>query len=338
MAVMFMIRFMFGAGEAGALPNAARVTTRWFPPGGRSLAQSSINTSVLIGGIVAPPGTQWLMELLGWRLTFAVFGTLGVVWAVAFYYWFRDDPRKHPAVNSAELKIIQGDSPASTHEESHPPVPWGRVLRSKSMWLLGGVIACSAFASYLYYSWYPTYLQKGRGQSERDAGLMTSVVLIGGALGCVLGGYLNDWLVKRTGEKRWTRRCLASGGLACAALALLGSIHCDAVWSAVLLTSFASFSAMIQLTTWWAVVTDISGKHLGALFGLMNSMGVPGGFGSQIFFGAAADWRESQGFLGRQQWDPAFNVYAVVLLVGAIGWLFIDTARSIVAPPARTEP
>jgi MFS family permease len=270
------------------------------------------------------------MEILGWRWTFVIFGTLGVVWAIAFFFWFRDDPRKHPAVNEAELTIIHGESPGGPSDESHPSVPWGLVLRSRSMWLLGGVIACSAFASYLYYSWYPTYLQKGRALSERDAGLMTSVVLIGGALGCVLGGYLNDWLVKRTGEKRWTRRCLGSGGLGCAALALLGSIHCDAVWSAVLLTSIASFSAMIQLTTWWAVVTDISGKHLGALFGLMNSMGVPGGFGSQIFFGAAADWRKDQGFIGRQQWDPAFNVYAIVLLLGAIGWLFIDTTRSIV--------
>jgi MFS family permease len=333
MAVLFAIRFLFGAGEAGAMPNAARVTSRWFPPSGRSSAQGIFNTAILMGGIVAPPGTQWLMEMLGWRWTFVVFGALGVVWAVAFYFWFQDDPSKHPAVNDAELKIIQGEYPIGSSLESHPRVPWPLVLRSKSVWLLGGVIACSAFASYLYYAWYPTYLQKGRYSSERDASLMTSVVLIGGALGCVLGGYLNDRLVKRTGEKRRTRRFLGCFGLTVAALALLGSIHCDDVWTAVLLTSLASFSASIQLTTWWAVVTDISGQHLGALFGLMNSMGVPGAFISELFFGTSADWRGGRGFTGREQWDPAFYVYTVVLLTGAIGWMFIDTTQSIVDKP-----
>jgi MFS family permease len=333
MAVLFLIRFLFGAGEAGAMPNAARVTSRWFPPWWRSSAQGIFNTAILIGGVVAPPGTQWLMQMLGWRLTFVVFGTLGVVWAVAFYFWFRDDPSKHPAVNDAELKIIQGENPRGWSPEIHPPVPWQLVLRSKSLWLLGGVIACSAFASYLYYAWYPTYLQRGRHLSERDASLMTSVVLIGGALGCFLGGYLNDRLMRRTGEKRRTRRFLGCGGLTVAALALLGSIRCDDIWTAVLLTSLASFSASIQLTTWWTVVTDISGKHLGALFGLMNSMGVPGAFVSELFFGASADWRGGRGFTGREQWDPAFYVYTVVLLTGALGWMFIDTTRSIVDTP-----
>jgi sugar phosphate permease len=330
MAMLFAVRFLFGAGEAGALPNAARVVTRWFPPGGRGPAQGSINTAVLIGGVVAPPGTQWLMENLGWRSTFAVFGALGVVWAVAFYLWFRDDPRKHPTVNQAERDLIRGEASGEPTDTAHPPVPWRLVLTSPSVWLLGGVISCSAFASYLYYSWYPTYLQKGRGLSEQASGWLTSVVLIGGAVGCVTGGYVNDWLVGRTGEKRWTRRLLASGGLSCAALALFASIQCDAVWAAVSLTACASFSAMITLTTWWAVVTDISGKHLGALFGLMNSLGVPGGFGSQLFFGAAADWYGARGFSGREQWDPAFYVYTFVLLLGALGWLFIDTTRSVV--------
>jgi MFS transporter, ACS family, glucarate transporter len=233
-------------------------------------------------------------------------------------------------VNQAELDLIHGEEIGGPPGAAHPAVPWRHVLGSASVWLLGGVISCSAFASYLYYSWYPTYLQKGRGLSEKEAGWLTSVVLIGGALGCVVGGHLNDWLVTRTGEKRWTRRCLASGGLTSAALALLASIHCDAVWGAVSFTAFASFSASIALTTWWAVVTDISGRHLGALFGLMNSMGVPGGFGSQLFFGAAADWRGEHGFVSRQQWDPAFYVYTVVLLLGAVGWLFIDTTRSVV--------
>src|SRR5262245_61452412 len=42
--MLLAIRFLFGAGEAGALPNAARVISVWFPPGGRGPSQALIST------------------------------------------------------------------------------------------------------------------------------------------------------------------------------------------------------------------------------------------------------------------------------------------------------
>src|SRR5206468_9253827 len=113
-----------------------------------------------------------------------------------------------------------------------------------------------------------------------------------------------DWLVWRTGSRRWSRRLLGCGGLASAALALALSIHVDSVVLASLCTALACFCATSVIATWWACVTEISGRHLGALFGLMNSMGVPGAFGSQVFYGSYADWMKAHGYDGRAQWDP----------------------------------
>jgi MFS family permease len=337
LAMLLVVRFLFGAGEAGALPNAARVIRRWFPPGGRGPAQGSISTAALLGGVLAPPLTQRLMELVGWRWAFVVFGLIGVGWAVVFYLWFRDDPAVHPDVNDAERRLIAGGEADLKPAAAHPPVPWKRVLASPNVWLLGGVISCSAFASYLYFFSYPKYLQAGRGVSERGSSWLTSMVLIGGAMGSILGGQLNDWLVRLMGNRRWTRRALASAGLGGAGLALLASIHTDSAFGAALWTTLASFTAGVSLTTWWAVVTDITGKHLGALFGLMNSLGVIGAFISQVFFGGMADWMGSRGHTGRDQWDPAFYAYTIVLLTGALGWLFVDGTRSIVAPEQTKE-
>lgn len=88
----------------------------------------------------------------------------------------------------------------------------------------------------------------------------------------------------------------------------------------------------MQLAAWWGVVTEISGKHLGALFGLMNSLGLPGAFGSQLFLGWFVDWLQDLGYTGRDQWDPAFYVYGSILMLGALCWLFIDATRSVVEP------
>jgi MFS family permease len=329
--LLVLVRFLFGAGEAGAVPNAARVVARWFPPGGRGPAQGLINTAMLIGGAAAPVAAAYLIEWVQWRWAFVIFGSMGLVWAAAFYAWFRDDPAEHPQVNAAELRLITG-SAEITPTAPHPAIPWGRVLRSANVWLAGGVISCTAFASYMYFFWFPTYLEEGRGLNNVQAGWLSGMVLLGGAIGCTLGGYLADELARRTGERRWSRRLVGAGGLGLAALALVVSVQWESPAATAAYTALASLSAGATIASWWAVVTDISGKHLGALFGLMNSMGVPGAVGSQLFFGWFADWMKEHGHVGRGQWDVAFYVYAGVLLLGALGWLFIDATRSAVEP------
>jgi MFS family permease len=333
--LLVLVRFLFGAGEAGGLPNAARVIARWFPPGARGPAQGWVNTSTVLGATATPVLAAYLIEWIGWRWSFIGFGLLGVPWAVSFYLWFRDDPAQHPAVNEAERQRIRGGvgSPASNAGTDHPPVPWRQVLTSANTWLTGGVMSCTAFVSYVYFFWYPSYLEQGRGLTNIASGWLSSLVLAGGAAGCLLGGYLADWVVRHTGSRRWSRRLIGCGGLSVAALCLVASVQSGSAPLAAGLTGLASFSAYLTLPTWWAVVTDISGKHIGAIFGLLNSLGVPGAVGSQLFFGRFVDWMKAHGHAGREQWDPGFYVCAAVLLLGACSWLWIDGTRSVVEPP-----
>jgi MFS family permease len=336
--MMLAVRFLFGAGEAGALPNSARVISRWFPPGGRGPAQGMVTMSTLAGAVLAPLAAQAIINQAGWRWTFVVFGSVGVVWALAFHIWFRDDPAAHPSVNRGELELIAPGTPSMVRVEAHPPVPWRSILGSPSVWLLGFVTSCAAFASYLNYSWYPKYLQAARRVSANEASGLTSFVLSGGALGCLLGGYLGDWVVRRSGSRRWSRRLLGAGGLAIAAAALSTSVHLDTPFLAAVCAAIAALTAGVTLTAWWAVVTEISGKHLGVVFALTNSMGVIGAAGSQLFFGRMSDFFANLGREGRERYDPAFYVYSVVLLFGAIGWLFIDATRSVVTSPLEVHP
>lgn len=337
LVLLLLIRFLFGAGEAGALPNAARVVARWFPPGGRGPAQGLINTAALIGGAVAPVVAAYVIELCGWRWTFILFGLLGVIWAWGFYRRFRDSPAEDPAVNEAERRLITAGVPSLQRSEP-PPVPWGCVLRSANVWLLGGVITCSAFVTYLYFFWYPTYLEKARGVTPILGGWLTSMVLAGGAVGATLGGYLSDHLVRLTGDRRRSRRMIGCCGLSAGALALLASVHCESAVASNCFAALACLSSNAVLANWWGAVTEISGRHLGSLFGLMNSLGVPGAVASQLFLGRFADWRAEHGFYGREQWDPGFYLYVVVLLAGAFGWLFIDATKPVVEPSESSEP
>ncbi|MCE9533242.1 MAG: MFS transporter [Planctomycetes bacterium] len=345
--MLIVVRFIFGAGEAGALPNCARILNRWFPAESRGLPQGLLNTAALVGGAIAPFAAARCMDLLdrelapffiehfgaapvGWRWTFVLFGILGLIWAAFFWLVFRDDPAIHPKVNDAEREYIARGREKEGPSGPQPPVPWKIVLSSRNVWLLGLIVSCASFASYLYMFWFPAYLQKGRGIEKVQSGDYASLVLMGGALGSVVSGLLSDKVTRLTGGKKRSRSYIGSTALFSASMALLVATHCESTLLFSLIVSLAFFLMMTQIATWWGAVSDISGMHMGTLFGLMNSMGVVGGIGAQVFFGWMADKKSKQGFTGRAQWDPALDYFVMALILGSISWLIVNTNKSAV--------
>lgn len=324
---MLLVRFVFGAGEAGAYPNAARVISRWFPRAERGRAQGILQTSALIGGALAQAVTGVLISFLGWRWPFVIYGLLGVVWAVAFWLWFRDDPNEHTWVNQQERRIIAADGspPTAVHE----PIPWPAVLSSRTILLLGTIMTGSAFNSYVYFSWFPSYLEEGRGVESTLSGVLSSTVLGCSAVGNLLGGVVADRFVRRSRNPVRARQRFGFIAYLTAATLLVTGITRESATATTILVCMSLLSASLSLANWWSCATEISGKHVGSLFGLMNGMGVVGAMTSQWFFGKFSDWREQHGYLGRDQWDPAFFVVAGVLVGAALCWLFVDSSRAI---------
>jgi MFS family permease len=154
---LVVVRFLFGAGEAGAFPNAARVVSRWFPTQERGRVQGILLAASQAGGALSPFVASWLILTVGWRAAFAAFGVLGFLWAFGFYRWFRDEPEEHPGVNSEELIHIRRSTSAS--DSQHAAVPWAAVFSNISVILLSLVMICASFNSYIYFSWFLKYLQ-----------------------------------------------------------------------------------------------------------------------------------------------------------------------------------
>jgi len=68
------VRFLFGAGEAGAWPNAARVFSRWIPRRERWRVQGIFFAGAHLAGGLTPPLVVWIATLLPWRLVFVALG------------------------------------------------------------------------------------------------------------------------------------------------------------------------------------------------------------------------------------------------------------------------
>jgi MFS transporter, ACS family, glucarate transporter len=184
-------------------------------------------------------------------------------------------------------------------------------------------------------SWYPTYLQEARGVSQDLSARLTTLLLVPGAFAAFFGGWLTDWLVRKTGNRRWGRTAQAVVGCGIAAFGFVASIWTDSTVFAAGFISLVAFGVQLQLPAWWASATQVSGRHLGAIFGLMNMMGGLGRMLSQIFVGGFADWRKSLGYTGRAQWDPALYLYVVVALFGMVLWALVNPEKTVDDKPAK---
>jgi hypothetical protein len=171
------------------------------------------------GGAFTPVLAAMLLRHMPWRLKFVTFGSLGFVWAVLFYRWFRDHPRDHPSVNAAELELLKAVEETAG---GHGHVPWRKFVASKQVWLLCAQYFCLAFWLVLRHH-VATQVSARRaasgGGEERGAGGDAAVP---GGIGCLVGGMIARRMNAWTGNTTRTRRTLAYIGFtgACGLLLL----------------------------------------------------------------------------------------------------------------------
>jgi ACS family glucarate transporter-like MFS transporter len=309
------IRFLFGVGEAGTFPSMARAFARWLPAPERGRAFGLALMTAALGGAATQPLVVALLNVLHWRHTFPIFGAVGIVWALAWFWWFRDDPHYHPGVNAAELRIIGSDPPAA-----HRTVPWSEMLRDRSMGALCVMYFGAIYGWYFYITWLPTYLLRARGFDLTRVGWLSALPLLSIAVGVLGGGWVSDLLARHWGL-RVGRRTPGLIGLPLAALAVVGALLTPVPLTAALLLAAAAGLAALGVSPAWAVCLEIGGRHAGVVSGGMNTFGNLGGALSPIVVGLCLQTWNS--------WTASLVTVALGYVIAAVCWLGIDPAEPI---------
>jgi sugar phosphate permease len=309
------VRFLFGMGEAGTFPSMARTYARWLPAPERGRAFGLALMAAALGGAVTQPVVVALLTLVHWRHTFPIFGMVGVMWTVAWFWWFRDDPHHHPGVNAAELALIGCDPPAAPDA-----VPWRELVSDRSMLALCGMYFGAIYGWYFYITWLPTYLLRARGFDLAQVGWLSSLPLLSIAGGVLLGGWASDVLARHWGL-RAGRRAPGLIGLPLAALAIGGGLLTPTPLSAALLLASAAGLAALGVSPAWAVSLEIGGRHSGVVSGTMNTFGNLGGTLSPVVVGLCLQTWHS--------WTGPLLTVAACYLLAALCWLGIDPAVPI---------
>src|SRR5262249_46263692 len=173
-------RGLFGMGEAAAWPAASRSLLRWLPVEQRAFGQGFQHSGARLGAAFAPTLVVLLIALWNWRAVFYLFGTAGIFVAIAWYWYYRDFPSGHSAVNRAELELLKGA--ARAHQKTSEAVPWRRILRSRDLLRLSLAYFCYGWLFWIYLQWMPTYLAEARHFNSIQMGVASSAPLTAAAL------------------------------------------------------------------------------------------------------------------------------------------------------------
>ena len=317
---LLVIRFLFGAGEAGAFPNVARTFSRWFPRQERGRAQGVFWVGAHLAGGVTPLIVNSLLNAgFGWRSIFVMFGSIGFVWAYAWRRWFRDTPEEHPAVTDAERAYIAAGRPPF-HERESTLQDWKRLLANRTALGLCLMYFTQSFGGAFYVTWLPKYFAE-RGLTGTTAAILAGLPLMFSTVADVLGGVTTDALTRRFGL-RLGRAAVGGSALAMAGIfTLAGTFMASPVWAAVLI-ALGGASSNFLLAAAWGTCIEIGRSRAGALSGAMNTSGQVGAILSPTLIALVVSQFSNN-------WSAPLYLTGTLFLMGSVCWLWIDPTRPV---------
>jgi MFS transporter, ACS family, glucarate transporter len=317
---MAVIRFLFGMGEAGAFPIATRSLSRWMLPTERGFAQGATHAGSRLGGALTPALVVLIIARWGWRAAFLCCGSLGLIWAAVWFWYYRDTPDEHRSVNPEERELIRSSLELSRGAKTTQNVPWKRILASRQMWILCAMYFCYAYNLAVYLVWFPKYLNDHRGFNLKQMGFYASMPLLAGTVGDVFGGWFSDLLAKWSGNLKMARRMVGAGGFLLAAACIVPACLTTNSLASVWLSCVAMFAMESTVGVSWAITLDIGADSAGAVSSVMNTCGNLGGAISSAL---------SAYLVMLSGWNAPFLVIAGLSVVAAVLYLQINASQRL---------
>ncbi len=309
------LRVALGVGEAGAYPSNAGITSRWFPKQERATVAAIFDSGSKLGSAIALPLIAWLLVAFDWKITFAVTGSLGIVWCVVWALVFRDSPTEHPGVNAAELSHIRKGLPPARSADA-PSVPWTKLLTHRNIWAMCIGFFMINYNSYFFITWLPTYLVKERGMGLMEMGFMASLPLFVSMFVEVFAGWASD-RVYASGRLSLTatrKLFLVIGLVMASSIGLAAFAQSAAV--AVILLCIAKSGTTVAASQVWALPADVApGNTVSMVAGLQNTVSNMGGVVGPIITGAIVGATGS--------FIPALVFSAALIGLAIVNYLFL---------------
>lgn len=301
---LLFFRGLLGLAEAAAVPSGIKAIAEWFPARERSVAVGWFNAGTSLGALLAPPVVAIVSIWADWRIAFVVTGAIGLVWAAAWYRWYRS-PGAHPAITDAERALIAEDRPVAPARRASAR----EILGTVRFWIIAVPRFLAEPAWQTFSFWIPLYLATERGMDLKQIALFAWLPFLAADLGGVLGGYLSPFLVRRFRMPLIASRV---AGVALAAVLMIapGSIGLAASpYTAIALFCVGGFAHQMISVLINTLSADVfTAEEVGAANGFIGQAGWIGGLLFSLLIGQLAD---------RIGYAPLFGMLSVFDILGA---------------------
>jgi ACS family hexuronate transporter-like MFS transporter len=276
MSISFF-RVLLGVSEAGNWPGAVKSNAEWFPVKDRAIGQGIFNAGASLGSVVAPPLIAFLYVGFGWRTTFLIIGSAGILWIIPWIVFNKKRPKDHPWITQKEKKyIISGRHLGRHKDQGGKGLGILQILSYKESW---AILASRFFLEpiwWLFVGWMPIYLQNTYGFDVKEIGMFAWVPFVGAAVGSISGGVLTErWVAMGQSVDKARKRTIWIGGL----LMFLGLVStilfADGPTKFVIIVAVVLFGFQFAISNIQTMPSDLfSGKSVGTLAGLGGTVGI----------------------------------------------------------------
>lgn len=314
-AALMACRLGLGLAEAPSYPANSRVVRTWFPQSERARANAVYAVGQYVGLAFLSPVLFWIATAYGWRALFVLSGVLGLIFGLVWITTYRE-PGQHPRVTESELQHIRGAELGLAAVEQ-APFSWSafwQLLGRRQ--ILGASLGQFASNSTLVFflTWFPTYLANARHMQLRSVGWMAAAPYIAASCGVFAGGWLSDWLLRKTGSATLARKLPVILGLLMAATIFAANYARDDA-TVVAIMSFVFFGQGF-CNLGWTLITDVApSRYIGLTGGLFNLCANLAGILTPLIIGLIVG--NTGSFAG------ALRYVGSMALVGVIAYVFI---------------
>ena len=271
-------RFFLGLGEAGPWPGTTKSNAEWFPTKERALAQGIFNSATSIGSILAPIVISFLYLMVGWRLTFVIVGSLGILWIIPWLIINKKSPMNHSWITEEEKKyILSGQPECNKKEEDIKSKSWKELLSQKKNYSL---IVGRFFLDpiwWIFVTFIPLYLIEVYNLDIKEVALSAWVPYVGAAIGAFSGGWFSGYLMRKGKTLNFSRKTGLVIGALIATPGIIGASMASTPYLAVIMMAVILAGYQFTATNLMTLPSDFHhGKTVGSLAGLGGASAVLG--------------------------------------------------------------
>lgn len=320
---LLIVRVIFGMGEGPFSSTANKLVSNWFPRREQASAVGLANAGQPLGAALAGPLVGFIAVSFSWRVAFVAVAVVGLVWTVAWVFFATDRPEQHPKLSAAERATIL--------EAPDEPMPLavstlGELLRRPAILATAFAFFGYAYILYFFLSWFPSYLTMAQHLSIQRMGVVNVIPWMVGFLGLASGGFVCDYIYRRTGRALFARKLVLVTSLIIAAICVALAGVVTRVESVVALMAITVFFMYLTASTYWAIILDtVEPRRVGGVSGFVHMIANCAGIVAPTMTGYLVQWSGS--------FTSAFVLTGVIAVAGAL-----SVAMFVRVPASATTP